>query len=156
MAAASRKRLLSSLSLFPLLAAFSGCSGSGADLDPELSPLVGNWKALSLVMTSQVNADVSQDLIEAGATFSLSILATGQYSAVLSAYGQSNIEAGTVSVEGDRITLTPVSPPGPSVEGSWEFQGMILIVDGESEFDFNLDGISEAALVHFELEKTGS
>ena len=129
----------------------SGCSDDGTGPKEALAPLVGVWTAESLVLTNQQNPGISVDLIATGATFTLSILSTGQYSASLSAFGQANTEVGTVTVSGDQITITPTTPPGPAISGAFYFQGETLVLDGESEFDFNQDGILEAALVHLEL-----
>lgn len=132
-----------------------GCSGSGTEVKKELEPLVGAWRAQELTLTNTANPSLTWDLVEIGASFSLSILATGQYTAVLTAFGQSNTETGNVEVSGNRVTIKPVSPPGPSVEGTWKFVGEILHLDGETEFDFNLDGTRDPASVHFELERVG-
>jgi hypothetical protein len=132
------------------------CSDDGTELDKELKPFVGKWRAQSMVLTNVANPTVSVDLIEEGATFTLSILATGQYSASLSALGQTNTEVGMVEVSGNQITITPTSPAGPSLAATFAFQGDLLVLDGSSEFDFNLDGTAEAATVHIELYELDS
>jgi hypothetical protein len=128
--------------------ALTACSDDGTG-PAELQPLVGTWQATELTLTNQANPGTSVDLIEQGATFTLSILATGQYSASLVIFGQANQEVGTVSVSGNQITITP--NVGSSTTGTWTLQGNTVIVDGDTEFDFNFDGISEAATVHMEL-----
>jgi hypothetical protein len=138
----------------PWILCLSACSDGGTDTKDELLPLVGTWQAQELIMISKVNPDHTWELREYDATFSLSILGSGQYSAVLSAYGQSNTEVGTISVSGNQLTITPTSPPGPSVEATWRLDGNTLILDGDSEFDFNLDGEPEPVTVHFELVRT--
>ena len=90
--------------------------------------------------------------MEQGATFTLSILSTGQYSASLSAFGASSAEVGTVTVAGNQVTIAPTSPEGPPQVATWSFQGSTLILDGNSEFDFNQDGIPEASIAHIELD----
>jgi hypothetical protein len=136
--------------LFVLLA--PACSDSGTGPDKALEPLVGAWEAETLIMTNQANPSISVDLIEQGATFTLSILSTGQYSASLSAFGGANTEAGEVSVSGNQITITPTNPPGPPQVSTWSFQGKSLVLDGESEFDFNQDGETEASFAHMVLD----
>lgn len=156
MAKRSPSRPNRALCLVPLvLAVLWGCSDSSTGVKKELEPLVGAWRAQELTLTNVANPSLTWDLVEIGATFSLSILATGQYTAVLTAFGQSNTEAGNVEVSGNRVTIQPVSPPGPSVDGTWQFVGEILHLDGETEFDFNFDGTREDADVHFELERVG-
>jgi hypothetical protein len=115
---------------------------------------VGTWQATELTLTNLANPDTSVDLIEQGATFTLSILATGQYSASLVIFGQPSQEVGSVSVSGNQITIAPNG--GSSTTGTWILQGNTVIVDGDTEFDFNVDGIPEAATVHMELIRIDS
>lgn len=135
------------------LALFLGaCSGDGTGPAKGIEPLVGSWRARTLLMTNQANPTIQVDLIEEGATFTLSILSTGQYSASLSAFGASIVEVGTVEVIGNQVTITPTNPAGPPLVSIWSFQGSTLVLDGESEFDFNQDGITEASFAHIELD----
>jgi len=155
----STQRLASVFSftlLLILLLASSGCSGGGTGPGKELEPLVGMWRAQDMVLTNAANPTISVDLVEEGATFTLSILSTGQYSAVLSMLGQSNTEVGKVKVSGNNITITPTSPSGPPLVATFEFVGEVLVLDGSSEFDFNMDGTPEEALAHIALFRLGS
>jgi hypothetical protein len=129
----------------------SGCSEDGTGPKPELAPLVGKWRAAAMVLTNSANPSVSVDLIQEGATFTLSILSTGAYSASLTAFGQTNSEIGTIRVNGNQVTITPTSPPGPALAATFEFVGTLLVLDGDTAFDFNLDGTPEPALAHIEL-----
>lgn len=133
-----------------LLLSSSGCSDDPAG-PKELQPLVGVWRATELVMTSQDNPDLSVDLIEEGATFTLSILSDGQYSASLSILGQSTTELGQVEVSGNNVTIAPTQPEGPPLVATWVLQGENLVLDGESEFDFNRDGTSVPTFAHIVL-----
>ncbi len=150
MVIAKRQRLFLVVALLMGLLA-AGCGSDPSGVDRDLAPLVGTWRAEALVMTNKANPSVRIDFIEQGAVFTLSVLATGQYSATLSAFGQSNVEIGTISLKGDRITITPTTPKGPSTVGTWKLEGTTLLLDGETEFDFNLDGTREGATVHFQL-----
>ena len=133
-----------------------GCSDDGTGPEKEFKPFVGKWRAQTMVLTNLANPAVSVDLIDEGATFTLSILATGQYSASLSAFGQTNTEVGMIEVSGNQITITPTSPAGPPLVATYSFQGDLLVLDGTSEFDFNLDGMAEAATAHIELNPLDS
>jgi hypothetical protein len=139
---------LLSMALLPM-----ACSDDGTGPGGELAPLVGTWRAETLTLTNQANPEQIVRLIQEGATFTLSILSNKQYQAVLQIFGQSNPEFGTIKVTGTRVTLTPVTPPGPATTGTWRFQGELLILDGDTEFDFNQDGTNEQAVVHFELRR---
>jgi hypothetical protein len=148
-----RCRLFPFALILSLLAGgLTGCSDDSTGVDKALAPLVGTWRAAALVLTNAANPEVSLDLVEAGATFTLSVLGNGQYSASLAAFGQSNTEIGRIEVSGNQVTITPTTPTGPSIVGTFEFQGSVLVVDGGTEYDFNQDGISESALVHMELD----
>jgi len=128
------------------------CSEDGTGPGKELDPLVGVWKAKVFLLTNQANPSIQVDLVEQGATFTLSILSTGQYTASLSLFGSSNIEVGMVTVEGNQITIAPTTPEGPPAVSTWSFQGSTLVLDGDTEFDFNLDGTPEASTAHIELD----
>jgi len=151
MAFISRRSFLFGAFFFGAANLLTACSDDGTG-PAELQPLVGTWRAEVLTLTNQANPETVVRLIqEEGATFTLSVLSDGQYQAVLEVFGQSNPELGTVSVSGNQITLTPTIPPGPTTAGTWRFQGDTLILDGDTEFDFNFDGTDEQATVHFEL-----
>lgn len=141
----------------PLLLLF--LLGGGCSDDPvgpkELKPLVGVWEASELVMTNQANPSVVVNLIEQGATFVLSVLADGQYAASLTFLGQGTSEMGTIQVSGENLTITPTQPEGPPLLATWRFEGESLVLDGESAFDFNLDGTPEASFAHIVLEPAG-
>lgn len=140
------------LILFSLLF-LTACSGGGTSPgNEELQPLVGKWRAKTLLLTNSANPGVSIDLVEAGATFTISILSTGQYSATLAAFGQTNTEIGTVEVSGNQVTIMPTSPAGPALVARFSFQGRTLVLDGTSEYDFNQDGTPEPAQAHIELD----
>jgi len=151
--AASRLSTTVSASLWAILSlSLAGCSSSGTGpSNKELEPLVGKWRASTLLLTNLANPDVSIDLVESGATFTISILSTGEYSATLAAFGQSNNEIGTVEVSGNQVTITPTSPEGPPLVATFGFQGGTLVLDGTSEYDFNQDGTPETAQAHIEL-----
>lgn len=129
----------------------SGCSDDGSAPKKELAPFVGKWRASVMILTNTANPSVSVDLVQEGATFTLSVLSTGEYSAALTAFGQTNTEVGTIKVSGSRVTITPTSPPGPSLVAEFEFFGNTLVLDGDTFFDFNLDGTPEPAQAHIEL-----
>jgi hypothetical protein len=134
----------------------ASCSGAGTDAGKELAPLVGTWRAQELVLTNKANPAQSFDLIEEGGEFNLSILASGQYVATLRAFGQPAAEMGRISVSGNRFTITPTSHDGSPTSGTWRFQGEILVLDGDTQFDFNQDGTAQAATVHFKLFRHAS
>jgi hypothetical protein len=155
-----RRRVWGWRQLLPaFLAALSfatGCTGSdGVQVDPAVAPFVGDWLATAMVLTSVANPDVHPDLIEVGATFSVNIQPSGQYTAILLFSGQSQTEIGQLTVSGGSVTLHPSFPAGAAAATStFSFPDADhLVLDGSTEFDFNLDGTSEAATAHVELAR---
>jgi len=127
------------------------CGEEGVGPDPDVAPLVGDWDATSLVLTSVANPQVKPDLIALGAAFRLNIQPSGQYTAILLYAQQSSTEIGTLSVSGNTITMTRDFPSRSTSAAVFSLSGNRLTLDGDSEFDFNLDGTPEPALAHFEL-----
>ena len=124
-----------------------GCQGdpTGPDFNPDF--MVGNWLAESLVMTSVANPEVVADLTALGAVFTLSVQPSGRYTAILEGFGQSSSESGKLTVDGAFVVLMPEAPPGPESQALWERVGDTVILEGESDFDFNLDGTTEPAML---------
>jgi hypothetical protein len=149
----ARLKSTSVLLLFLVIGAFLSvsCSDSSTDSGKELAPLVGTWRAQELVLTNKANPAQSFDLIQEGGEFHLSVLASGQYMATLRVFGQPAVEMGNISVSGNRFTITPTSHDGAPTTGTWRFQGEVLILDGDTQFDFNQDGTAQLATAHFEL-----
>jgi hypothetical protein len=113
---------------------------------------VGAWNARVVLLTNKANPSQSVDIIEEGATFTISILATGTYTASLSIFGSAGqAQIGTVSVSGNQVTIAPTNSSEPPTTGTWAIQGGVLIIDGDTEFDFNLDGTREDSTVHMEF-----
>jgi len=129
----------------------AGCGDDVAGPDPALAPLVGAWTATKLVLTSVANPEVAPDLIALGADFKLDIQPSGQYTAILIYAGQASTEIGIVSVSGNTVTLARDFPTASTSTAVYALSGDQLTLDGDTEFDFNLDGTSEPARVHFEL-----
>ncbi len=127
--------------------AATGCGSepAGPDLNPGF--MVGDWLADSLVMTSVANPEVVTDLAALGAVFTLLVEPSGRYTAILEGFGQASSEIGKLTVDGAFVVLMPDSPPGPESRALWERVGDTVILEGESQFDFNLDGETEAAML---------
>lgn len=124
----------------------------GTEPDPAIAPFVGDWKAQELTLTSVADPSMAPDLVELGATFTLNVQPSGQYTAILVYLGQSQTEIGTISVSSNVLTLHRDFPTPGTTPGTFEFLGPDrFLLDGDSEFDFNLDGESEPALAHFDM-----
>jgi hypothetical protein len=89
---------------------------------------------------------VTADLLELGAVFTLSVQLSGRYLAILEGFGLSSSESGKLTVDGADVVFMPESPPGlPESRAVWERVGDSVILEGDSDFDFNLDGTTEPA-----------
>lgn len=125
---------------------FLGATGCGnGPTEPEFDPsfMVGDWLADSLVMTSVANPEVTPDLVELGAVFTLLVQPSGRYTAILEGFGQSSVVSGNLTVDGAYVVLMPTGQP--EERGLWERMGESVILVSDSQFDFNLDGTTEPA-----------
>ena len=101
----------------------------------------------SMGVRGGANSEVG-DVVVAGVEVStLSVRPSGRYTAIWSGFGQSSSEFGRLTVEGIYVILYPEVPSGPASQALWERVGDSVILEGESEFDFNLDGTAEPARV---------
>ena len=135
---------------FLLLLLSLACGDSGTEPIPDLVPLAGVWEAQVLKVPNPENPDEDMDLIPEGAAYTLSILSTGQFTAVFDLLLVQGFETGTVTVFDDQITLTPTSPPGGVMSGTWMLQGDVLYVEAIRSLDLDGDGTLE--VIPFELE----
>ncbi len=136
--------------LLPLLF-LSGCGETATGPVRELAPLVGVWEAQSLVVPDPEGPG-SIDLIQDGASYVLSILATGQYSAVFDLLVVRGFEAGKATVHGNEILLVSTTPAEATTSGTWSLDAGTLTVDVIRELD--IDGDGEPEVVPFGLEFT--
>ena len=118
-----------------------------------LAPFVGDWAATELVLTSVANPEISPDLTALGAVFKMNVQPSGQYTAILIYAQQASTEIGTLRVSGNTLTLNRDFPSRAVTSGTYTMSGNVLTLDGNTEFDFNLDGTPDVALVHFRLVK---
>ena len=139
----NRLRLLVVMGILTIGAVGCGDGPTEPDLNPDF--MVGDWLAESLVLTSVANPEVSADLVELGAVFTLSVQPSGRYTAILEGFGQFSSTSGTLTVDGAFVVFMQELPITDESLGRWERSGESVILVGESEFDFNLDGTTEPA-----------
>jgi hypothetical protein len=127
------------------------CGGGDTSVPTEPPPgpgfMVGDWIATVLVVTSSENPEVSVDLAAEGATFTLSVQPSGRYTAILSGFGQASSESGTLSVEGSEVVFRRTLPSPEISRSTWERNGADVTLTGPTQFDFNLDGLTEDATI---------
>lgn len=151
------------LGLILALAVIPACSSSSGISDPDppedtgepLGELVGTWEATSMVLTARTDPSVSVDLIQdedVNGSFTLVIRSDRTYRATLTVIEEpAPPETGTVTRSGNTLTFEPDG--GPPDDVIWSLSDGILVLDGESTFDFNGDGTDDEALLHLELER---
>ncbi len=122
-----------------------GC-GDGPT-EPDLNPdfMVGDWLAESLVLTSAANPEVTADLVALGAVFTPLVQPSGRYTAILEGFGPSSSTSGTLTVDDAFVVFMQELPITDESIDRWERSDESVILVGESEFDFNLDGTTEPA-----------
>jgi hypothetical protein len=140
---------------FALLLFLSGCGG-GDPIQPNeaLALLVGDWDADRFVVTNKSTSTQSAELIrDLGASFSLNVQPSGQYTAILVYQGTPLTEIGLLETSGSEI-IFHVSIPEPDLSRSrFSVTAARLTLDGDTEFDFNLDGRADPATAHIELKR---
>ena len=134
-----------------LVAACGGSDPTGGPTGQDLSFMEGAWSASVFQMTSQQNPALRVDVLASGGEFRITIERDGRYVAELEALGQSNVERGSITRSGTQLVLSPVSPPGQPERVDWRIIDETLVLDGPSEFDFDLDLSPEPAMAHIEL-----
>jgi len=153
MASETRRFSRSSMIALLLLIPLSACFDAGAGSKRELVPLAGVWEAAVLSVPNPEIPSESIELVGEGASYALSILSTGRYTAVFDLVLVQGLEVGDVQVQGDQIILTPTSPPGTTMSGTWTLQGDLLTVDALRKLDLDGDGADEVVPFHLELNR---
>ena len=128
----------------------AGAIGCGdGPTEPDLNPdfMVGAWSAESLVLTSVANPEVIADLVALGAKFTLSVEASGRYTTILEGFGLFSSVSGRLTVDGAYVVFMQELPIRDESMDMWERIDDSVILVGESEFDFNLDGMTEPAVL---------
>jgi len=125
------------------------CGTEPTGPDPAIEPFVGTWDAVVFTVTGDAPPNEVADLLQLG-NFWISVQPSGQYTATLEWLG-GFAEIGQLSVQNSN-TLTLDATNAPPAASTYVFATAdSLVLDGATEFDFNLDGTDEAAQAHMEL-----
>lgn len=145
--------------------ALAACGDSGTTPieptpDPAIAPFVGTWDAETLTVTSTADTSIVADLIDIGGSFTLNVQESGQYTAQLAFVATDSlgidpfVEIGQMTVSDDFVTLSPQTPAGDPVSSEYAFlSDDLLRLEGPTEFDFNLDGAADPAVLLIELRR---
>jgi hypothetical protein len=126
-----------------LVAGLAAC-GDSTGLTPE--DLAGTWDATEMVFTNQADASESVDIIEDGASLTVTVNAAGTVSAVFDdGQGGTDSDSGTLGVDGSTLTI------GGETYSAARSGDDLTLTDSTSEFDFDDDGSDEAATLVIRL-----
>ena len=107
--------------------------------------LVGTWEATEIVFTNSANPSESVDVVDLGASLTVTINSAGTVSTVFDdGQGGTDSDSGTLSVDGSTLTIG-----GETFEA--ERSGDVLILTGEDQWDFDEDGTEEPATLTIRL-----
>ncbi len=153
-------RLMRTLSTTVLAAALVvGCNDS-TDPDPgnvSQDDLAGVWTATQFLLTSTDDPAMSVDMIALGATFTLTINADGTYSeAGLFPGNPPEVEngSGTYVIQGTNIILTETDDPEPFTVAFVLSGNTLTLTSTDETFDFDDDGVEDAATLEMILTRS--
>jgi hypothetical protein len=132
------------------LAGIYGCDSSSTFAPvPTVEPFVGTWDAVVFTVTADDPPHTTADVLTLG-PFWISVEPSGRYIATLEFLG-GQVEFGQLTVQtSTRLTLDPDN--GPAAPSDYVFATTdSLVLDGSTDFDFNLDGTTEPAQAHIEI-----
>jgi len=138
-----------------LLAALAACPDS-TPVQPidDITELIGDWDAYVLDVSAPGSPGLTRDLLAEGAAFRINVQPSGQYTAVLTLLGASQVEIGTLVRTGDRLTLYRAVPsPDTSFATYTRLAPDSIRLDGATRFDFQGDGEPEDADLRTELAR---
>ncbi|MGE0159546.1 MAG: hypothetical protein AB7T31_09035 [Gemmatimonadales bacterium] len=128
----------------------SACgSSTDVEIDPAVEPFVGTWDAVAFTVTGDDPPHTVVDVLTLG-PFWIRVEPSGSYQAVLEFLG-GQAEFGKLTVQSSTVLILDANddPPAPS---TYVFATTdSLVMDGATEFDFNLDGTDEPGQAHIEI-----
>ena len=117
--------------------------GCGESTGITAQDLEGTWNATQYVYTNDANTSESVDIIQMGASFTMTVTAAGAVSTVfINGVGGTSSNSGAFSSDGTSLTMA-----GDSFQAE-RSGSQLTLTDPNSEYDFNNDGSDQpAALV---------
>ena len=144
------------LALLTAIALATAACGDGSAVGPDqaLEAFVGDWNASRFVVRSRANPEIAPDIISAlGAQFTVNVQPSGQYTAILVYQSLPITELGQLEVEGNDLIFHVTHPTPKTNRSRFTFAGPRVTLVGDTEFDYNFDGVPEPAEATIELIK---
>lgn len=108
--------------------------------------LAGTWEATEIVFTNQANTSESVDLVDLGASLTVTVEASGTVTAVFDdGQGGTDSDSGTLGVDGSTLTIG-----GDTFEAD-RSGDQLTLTDATSEYDFDDDGSDDPATLVIRL-----
>ena len=139
-----------------LVAAVAACSAGDpvgpTTAEPEMAQFVGIWEAEVFRVTNDADPNQVANLLLNEGSFTMNVEESGTYTATLHFGGFPLVEIGKLSISANFVTLRPNG--GDPATSEFVFQRQdYLVLDGPTDFDFNLDQILDPAQGHIELQR---
>lgn len=125
--------------------------GCGDSTEPQgdvtIADLVGSWNATSIVYTNDATGQsVSAFLF--GARLQITVAANGTYTgSVTEPGGAPQAITGTITVQGNAITITDDAAPGDDAVGTFTLSGNTLTITAQDEFDFGAGDVPATLVI---------
>ncbi len=138
-----------------------GCSSSGTDPDNNTDPvqtqsdweMVGSWTGVYFEFANPNDSSQVVNLSQYGVSYLMAIADDSSYTSATTFLGDTEVETGRITVQGNQITIAPDT--GDPRSGTYTLnENTLRIVVPDQEFDFTQDGIPEPATLTVELVKT--
>jgi hypothetical protein len=107
-----------------------------------------------LVVASKANPATAPDLIALGFGFFVDVQPSGQYTAILTAFGQPATEFGRIQVRGNYLLFHREQPaPARTDSSTYRLVADTLFIVGDTDFDFDRDGRADPGTLSTSLVK---
>ncbi len=116
--------------------------------------LTGTWVATEIVFTNPANASQSVDLIDQGATFTLTVRSDSTFTTVITEPGEPiETRTGDVSSNGDTLTVAESGQGSPTEFLASRSGDTLTLTTSDEEFDFDGDEAEDPANLRIVLRR---
>ncbi len=128
--------------------------GCGDATGVTADELAGAWSATQYEFTNPATASQQVDIIAMGGSFSISFMASGDFTANFQEPGeQLETISGTISVGGDTLTISESGQGSPTDFVASRSGSTLTLTTSDEEYDFDGDDVEEPASLRIILRK---